>query len=718
MKKRGLFILTLALFISGCDFKDTFYYEKEKMKNNPISYNQDNNEQKDTLPPQINAQDSYRVNENQKYITTITITDQNLNKAFLSGEDASLFKLYLEENSSNQNLQNWILEFINPPVYDNPQDINQDNIYKVTIIAIDDFNNSSKKSISIEVLKDELQDNNNSNDDNNSNDSDNDNNESSNDNNDSNTTLPIDSDNDYIPNNIETMLGMDPNNSDQNSNNIIDGLDTQGNYGDTFFDKEWYIHSEGVIMNKSNIAPQAGNDLNLLEVYKEYMGYNNANPIIVQVVDTGVEANHEDLKENIDLNRSFDTNSSSIGDPTPNNLSDPIAAHGTMAAGIVAARAFNGIGVRGVAPFAKIAGANWLETQSAEDLEKIWSTQEELKDIPIVNNSWGTYFTVDTLYEEIMEKGVENRDGKGKIYIFAAGNDRENRGDTNLQYVINNQYAIAVSALSDKNKYASYATPGANIWISAYGGAQDPNEGPTIATTTLMGKGGDNTWDEDVNKNYTYAMAGTSAAAPMVSGIAALILEACPNLSWRDFKYLIAVTAKKIDENETNWIENGAGHHFNINYGFGLINAIDAIKECKSKTISLPAQSMAQSQVSNLNLLIPDNNETTSVTISFKDNLTIEWVQLIVDNNSTNASDYEIYLTSPSGTKVKILQGLSDCEDGYIPSCQWMDGGFRFSTGAFLDEKSQGDWKMEIRDLRENSQSGYLKEIKLQIYGH
>ena len=85
----------------------------------------------------------------------------------------------------------------------------------------------------------------------------------------------------------------------------------------------------------------------------------------------------------------------------------------------------------------------------------------------------------------------------------------------------------------------------------------------------------------------TYLGNGTSYAAPIVSGVIALMLEANPNLGWRDVMEIIALSAKKIDFSGTNsdnpWIENaavnwnGGGNYFNVDYGFGGIDASAAV---------------------------------------------------------------------------------------------------------------------------------------------
>ena len=56
---------------------------------------------------------------------------------------------------------------------------------------------------------------------------------------------------------------------------------------------------------------------------------------------------------------------------------------------------------------------------------------------------------------------------------------------------------------------------------------------------------------------YERDFAGTSAAAPIVSGVAALVRGANPELTWRDLKLILAATARKNDSGSAGW-EDGA----------------------------------------------------------------------------------------------------------------------------------------------------------------
>jgi kexin len=574
--------------------------------------------------------------------------------------------------------KNIVLNF--KPNYAHPLDTNKDNTYEVKLYVVDKSNSDYIVLLKVKVLKGKgsiVQG--------------------------GGANLAIDLDEDYIPDNIEKMLGKSSENSDENDNGILDGLE-----GDPLFDKQWYIKADGTPTNPSGVSSVVGNDLNLFDVYRKYMGYNGGNPIIIQIVDSGIDVNHEDLKDNIDLMRSLDN--SRQGEPIPGGFFKP---HGTMLAGIAAARAFNNVGIRGVAPFAKIAGSNWLVDQSLDGLEAAWLGGYGANEIAVSNNSWGRYYTIDTFYEDILAKGVKNlRGGKGRVYVFASGNSRAYNADANTQYILNNRFPIVVGALTVENKVAEYSTPGANLWITAYGGSASFDTGPTIATTYITGES-QNTWSEDINKNYTYAMAGSSAAAPMVSGCIALMLEACPKLSWRDVKYILAKSAKKVDSSSSNWITNSAGFNFNRDYGFGLIDTKKAIDICKNGYKNLGKEIKVSVATSMGDIPI---NGTKELSIGVETNVKIEWVEAIVDLDTNNASDYDIYLKSPSGTEVLLIKSGTKIGASFIPDTNWMKGGFRFSTGAFLDEDSIGEWRLKIVDTKSNSAT--LKSIELKIYGH
>jgi len=529
-----------------------------------------------------------------------------------------------------------------------------------------------------------------------------------------------DTDEDYIPDYQEILSGTDPLIADEDGNGVVDGLD-----GDPYFKYQWYIKSLGnIVANTVNAKTVIGDDLNILGVYHKVLGNSSADVTVVQVIDTGVELSHEDL--DVDLSNSFNA-VTHANDPTPTNgvsKSDPTSplnsGHGTAVSGIIAAKTNNGLGVRGIVPRAKIAGSNWLENQSLGELDRVWYSQVNDDNISVSNNSWGAYYLKDESFERILALGTSQlRYGRGRVYTFAAGNARETYGNANLSYLANNPYAITVASLNAADKYASYSNPGSNVLVSAYGG-EHYYTAPTIMTTSLMGESyfeyelngrkGVITVDEDSSKNYTYAMNGTSSATPMVSGAIALVLDACPTLSWRDVRWLVANSATQVDKMNPSWITNAAELHFSVDYGYGKINPLKMIESCRSQYFE-PLPEMQHAEVAkSYNTNIPDNNTTITKKLDFDTEMKIEWVGLTVDTSHPFAGDLEINLISPSGTKINII---SPNELRYAA----YNEGFRFSSVGYIDEDAKGEWRVEITDRLPND-SGVLKALKLEVYGY
>jgi len=513
-----------------------------------------------------------------------------------------------------------------------------------------------------------------------------------------------DSDNDNIPNSVEILLNKNPNNSDENSNGIIDGLE-----GDTLFKYQWHLNNTGQTVNNNLFTVQSGNDLNILKVNKYFMGYNHGNNIKIQVTDTGVQKGHPDLNiSDQSYNTIYLTN-----DPTASQGNFEDRSHGTMVSGIIAAKGFNNIGVRGIIPFAKIVANNWLESsQKLSVLEKLWIDDANSSNVSVSNNSWGQYFFDEYEYEEIMQiASTKLRNKKGVVFVFAAGNERLNNdkysGYANLSYFANNRYVVTVGAVNDKNRYSSYSNHGPCLLTCAYGG-EESNTSATITTTTLEGLAR-RTYSEDTNKDYTYVMNGTSAATPMVSGIIALTLEACPNLTYRDIKWLIAKNSTIIDKTNDKWIQNAAGLWFNENYGFGLINGYDMIKECTNNYTLLPEEKIVSTQ-KDFNTNILATNETLKLSLTINENIITEWVGLTIKSDHTYTGDLKIVLESPSGTKTTIID-KNHLDDAYYSY------GFRFSANTFMKESTKGIWNIYVTDVNKND-TGKINNIKLEIYGH
>ena len=236
----------------------------------------------------------------------------------------------------------------------------------------------------------------------------------------------------------------------------------------------------------------------------------------VGIVDTGVDLNHEDLTGRVVAHTSC---VGAMGDPAKcKGSGQDDQGHGTHVGGIVAANKDNGIGIAGVAPSAELVVAKALNAAGAGTEEDINAAIKWVVDngARVVNLSLGDpNFVFTSLMGTSMREGIEYAWSKGAIPVVAAGNSNllglgigsSNYGDLN---------ALVVGATGPNDEVSSYSSPiGSAKWgILAPGGAGDGNPDHDILSTFWDGK----------TANAYKALAGTSMAAPHVSGAAALLL--------------------------------------------------------------------------------------------------------------------------------------------------------------------------------------------------
>ena len=185
--------------------------------------------------------------------------------------------------------------------------------------------------------------------------------------------------------------------------------------------------------------------------------------------------------------------------------------------------------------------------------------------LDIFSASWGPLDngkTVDgpgVLSQNAFLNGIKyGRNGKGTIYVWAAGNGGRFMDNCNCDGYTSSIYTITIGGVTPAFRMPVYSEK-----CSA-----------TLASTFSSGYGFESAIvTSDLHNGCTKRHTGTSASAPIGAGIIALALEANSNLTWRDIQYLIVETSMPFDMKANGWKKNGAGKYFSHNFGFGLMNA-------------------------------------------------------------------------------------------------------------------------------------------------
>ena len=303
---------------------------------------------------------------------------------------------------------------------------------------------------------------------------------------------------------------------------------------DPWFGCQWHLNNTG------QFEGGAMQDINVESVWS---GGNMGAGINVVVVDDGLQSNHQDLAPNALTSRNHDY-------ARRGGVFHPFETHGTAVAGLIAARD-NDIGVRGVAPRARIFGYNLIAfgATTASNVGDAMYRREDAAYTAVSNNSWGPVPVsmptgLDATWEAAVERGVtEGYGGKGIFYVWSAGNGHERYDHANLDEVANFYAVTAACAVGYDDVRSDYSETGANLWVCAPSNSGRPGL-PGITTTHQSNR-------------YRDSFGGTSAAAPIVSGVAALVRAANNTLTWRDVKLILAASARQNDSGNRRMGDGG-----------------------------------------------------------------------------------------------------------------------------------------------------------------
>lgn len=266
--------------------------------------------------------------------------------------------------------------------------------------------------------------------------------------------------------------------------------------GDPLYQYQWHLKNTGQPVI-ADILPTPGVDLNIGSLHDEGV---RGKGVIVGVIDSGIDASHEDLSDNIisQTSANFLVNGSNPG---------PVdgVAHGTEVAGVIAAVADNGKGGRGVAPEAKLIDFN--ATIFGNNFEGRFTALITLSDyfsflihslndaqgVQIYNYSKGAGGLVRlplmSSFEQVamLDTLSSMRHGKGAVFVRAAGNEFSSLVDSsngtcleagkyltcaaaNFDPTTAIPNFINVASVNSNGHHAFNSTAGSVLWISGLGG--------------------------------------------------------------------------------------------------------------------------------------------------------------------------------------------------------------------------------------------------------
>lgn len=298
--------------------------------------------------------------------------------------------------------------------------------------------------------------------------------------------------------------------------------------------------------------------------------------VVVAVIDSGVDYNHPDLRDNIYRNPDGSVKGYDFSD----NDTDPMDAlgHGTHVAGTIAAQGNNNIGVIGVAPKAKIMPVK-IFPNAYSDVSARGIRYAADNGAKILSNSWGPMFRNPS--DPTIEGAIDYAYAKNKVVVFAAGNNNDD-----VAYYSPNNYSkvIKVSAYTQNDEKCSFSNYGVAIDVAAPGGGyiNELGRGDSDKYNILSTMPDNSDFARQlpmlkISDGY-WRLGGTSMACPHVSGLAALLLSKTPTLTNEEVRQIIRVSA--YDVGTLGW---------DLFSGFGRINIFEALKKdsvCSAKITS------------------------------------------------------------------------------------------------------------------------------------
>ncbi len=487
--------------------------------------------------------------------------------------------------------------------------------------------------------------------------------------------------------------------------NVISFNDAMGDVNDNYYSQQWALHNTG------STGGTADADIDAREAWDVETGDPN---VLIAIIDTGVDWDHEDLRGNIwqnlgedadgdgatlewdgtgwvldpdDIDGVDDDGNGQIDDligwdfDDDDNDPDDDGNHGTACAGIAAAVTDNSTGVAGVAGSCRIMPLkvdlnSGMNANRADAINYAASFVDDYDGV-VLSNSWAMSSGDFTA----VHSAVINAKAAGAVVCFAAGNSNT----TPISYPAIYEQAIAVGATSECDERKSTTScDGEYWWGSNYGDSLSiAAPGVNIYTTDRTGASGYSASD------YISTFNGTSSATPVVAGAAALVISqhihispAGSSLTPDEVQEILEFSADAVGGYDYNHDASRPGH--SVELGYGRVNINRAMQEVIARAVI-----DLQPDPVDIALSIDRSGSMSGSKISAAQNAAAQVVRLmntgdriaVTSYSSTSSVDY--YMTEITSESIKndAITAIDGLTAGGATS---IGGGLGTAQGQFL----------------------------------
>jgi subtilisin family serine protease len=303
---------------------------------------------------------------------------------------------------------------------------------------------------------------------------------------------------------------------------------------DPYFNTQWGLKNTGSNEPSAESSGVAGSDISALRAWTLNKG---SKQIKVAVIDTGVDYNHPDLRDQMWVNERELNGTKGVDDDGngyvddiyghdfSNDDGDPMDGHGhgTHCAGVIGAIHNNQTGIAGVMPNVTLVAIKFLSDSGSGGTDQaIAAIEYAIKaEVDVMSNSWG-----GGKYSQALEETIKRASDAGIIFVAAAGNSSENT-DSDPHYPSNYEIpnVVSVGALTAQNNIAKFS-----------------NFGPETVDIAAPGKKINST----VTNNKYKVFSGTSMAAPHVAGALGLLVAHNGKMDHEDMMDRLIATAEPV----------------------------------------------------------------------------------------------------------------------------------------------------------------------------